>query len=303
MESHENQDQIDIREIFSLIWKFKIQIILFSLTIGVIAFFISLAFPNQYKSEIVLSESNLINANQGGNYNQVSSLARLAGLEISSSGSRVDMAVEMMKSLSFFEKFSKNYKILPALMASDFWDESTKQLFYNDDIFDVNSNSWKDSKVSRNGVPSLQIAYERFFDRVEISKDRTTNFIKITTLHKSPEVANYWATSLVKEINEVFKNEVIEKAEKSIIYLNEQIRKTNLIEVRNTLNGIIEEQFKLSMTANATDEYLFKTLSPSYAAEKKSSPDRLLIFFASIFISLILSCIFVVVYSFSTEKN
>ena len=99
------------------------------------------------------------------------------------------MAVEMMKSLSFFEKFSKNYKILPALMASDFWDESTKQLFYNDDIFDINSNSWKDSKVSRNGVLSLQIAYERFFDRVEISKDRTTNFIKITTLHKSPEVA------------------------------------------------------------------------------------------------------------------
>ena len=66
-----------------------------------------------------------------------------------------------------------------------------------------------------------------------------------------------------------FKNEVIEKAEKSIIYLNEQIRKTNLIEVRNTLNVIIEEQFKLSMTANATEEYLFKTLSPSYAAEKK----------------------------------
>ena len=42
-----------------------------------------------------------------GNYNQVSSLARLAGLEISSSGSRVDMAVEMMKSLSFLKNSQK----------------------------------------------------------------------------------------------------------------------------------------------------------------------------------------------------
>ena len=86
---------------------------------------------------------------------------------------------------------------------------------------------------------SLQIAYERFFDRVEISKDRTTNFIKITTLHKSPEVANYWPLLWPRKTTKFLKL-VIEKAEKSIIYLNEQIRKTNLIEVRNTLNGIMK---------------------------------------------------------------
>ena len=94
---------------FFHLWKYKLQIILFSLTIGAIAFFISLALPNQYKSEIVYP-NQILNANQGGNINQFSSIARLAGIDVSSSGSRVDMALEMMKSLSFLKHSQKTIK-------------------------------------------------------------------------------------------------------------------------------------------------------------------------------------------------
>ena len=98
------------------------------------------------------------------------------------------MAVEMMKSLSFFEKFSKNYKILPALMASDFGTNQQSNFFTMMISLMLTVILGRIQKFQEMECRPCKFAYERFFDRVKF-KDRTTNFIKITTLHKSYEVA------------------------------------------------------------------------------------------------------------------
>ena len=304
MENFKNQESLDIVDIILRIWAYKFYIVVVTFSVSILIFFISLLFPDNYKSEVVLAESkSSFQSSSNNNLGQVSSLARLAGLDISSSSSRLDMAIEMMRSLNFFKNFSEKYNILPSLLAVDYWNNSEQKLFFNRNIYDPDKDIWKDSKYAENGVPSFQIAHKEFFKKIKITKNNQTSFITITVSHQSPEIADLWAKSLVKEINEVFKQEDITKAEKSIAYLNDQLGKTNFIEVRNTLNNIIEDQFKLMMAANSSEEYLFKELSPSFIAEKKTSPMRLLIFLASLFITFVISCLFFVIFSFNRTRK
>ena len=303
MESVKDQKQIDLKEILSTIWVYKNYILAITLSVGILTFFISLQFPDRYKSEVVLSESSGTMNQSNSNLGQVSSIALLAGIDLSSSSQRVDMAIEMMRSFGFFKTFAEKHNILPSLLAVDYWDKTQKEIVFDKNIYNPESNSWNNSKFAKNGVPYFQSAHKEFFKITKISIDNQTNFVRISVSHESPELADYWVKALVKEINEVFKKDDIQKAENSIAYLNEQIGKTNFIEVRNTLNNIIEDQFKLIMTANSSEEYLFKELSPSFVAEKKTSPNRPLIFLASSFITLLLSSLFFIFLRFSLQEK
>lgn len=80
----------------------------------------------------------------------------------------------------------------------------------------------------------------------------------------------------------------IQEAKKSIRYLEAQITKTNISEVKTTLSSLIEEQTKTLMLANSRDEYMFKIVDPAFVPEEKSEPKRALIvivatFFGGIF--------------------
>ena len=69
----------------------------------------------------------------------------------------------------------------------------------------------------------------------------------------------------------------VEQARRAIRYLNEQMEQTSLAEMRRVFGGMIEEQTKIVMLAQVSPEYVFRTVDPAVAPERKFRPNRVMI--------------------------
>jgi LPS O-antigen subunit length determinant protein (WzzB/FepE family) len=83
--------------------------------------------------------------------------------------------------------------------------------------------------------------------------------------------------------------------ERNIKYLQNQIEKTSISEMREVFYTIIEEQIKSKMLAEASPEYAFLMVSPAMVPEEKSQPDRAIICVIGTLIGGILSVLMVFV--------
>ena len=71
--------------------------------------------------------------------------------------------------------------------------------------------------------------------------------------------------------------EATAEAQQSIDYLTDQLENTQVVALEQVFYALIEEQMKTIMLANSRAEYLFKTIDPAIAPERKSRPWRTLI--------------------------
>ena len=70
----------------------------------------------------------------------------------------------------------------------------------------------------------------------------------------------------------------IKRVEKNIDYLQSQLAKTSMTEMKAVFYNLIEEQTKILMLAEANiDDYVFMTVSKSMIPEQRSYPFRRLI--------------------------
>ena len=82
----------------------------------------------------------------------------------------------------------------------------------------------------------------------------------------------------VASINEHMQSRQVAKVSNNISYLEAQIEKTSIAEMREVFYTLIEEQTKNKMVAQASPDYAFVAVSPSMVPEEKSQPKRTLIF-------------------------
>ena len=117
-----NEKEIDIGELFSVLWDSKWLVVGVTTIFSLVAIIYSLSLPNIYQSRAILSP---VGDSGGGGLNQVmksyGGLASLAGVNLSSTdaGSNSVKALEKLRTLSFFEKNIMPNISLPDLMAVD----------------------------------------------------------------------------------------------------------------------------------------------------------------------------------------
>jgi len=123
----------------------------------------------------------------------------------------------------------------------------------------------------------LQEAYKEFMKKLSVSQDKKTGFVHITFEHYSPRMARQWVNWIVKDLNAAIMKQDVDEAERAIVYLNKQIRATPLAGLKDVFFNLIEEQTKTIMLAKVSQEYMFRTVDPAVAPERKFKPRRPLI--------------------------
>ena len=268
-------DEIDLRELFSVIWRGKWVVIITTVIFAVTAVIYALSLPNIYKSEALLAPaSEQAGAGLSG---QLGGLAALAGVNLASAGGVDDtvLAIEILSSREFLAKFVDKYQLLPDLIAAKNWNQQDNSLTYDTDIYLADNKKWvREPKDGRGAKPSLQEAYEVFSEILLIEQDPSTSMIRLSVEHLSPHIAAQWVRWLIADINTEMKSRDISEAQSSIAYLEQQIANTQLAEVKTALFGLIEEQTKKLMLANVREEYIFKTIDSAVAPEQKARPAR-----------------------------
>lgn len=274
-----SKDEIDLLEIISTLWANKKIIIISFIFFGTISVVYALSIPNQYKASTTLAVASSSGNGISSNLGQLGGIASLAGLNISEgqSTSEDKIAQEIMQSWSFIAKFVEDNNIAPNLIAAKDWDKSKNKLIYENDIYDFKKDIWLIPP------PSSWEIYQAFIGILSFSQDSKTGLVHVSIEYFSPNIAKQWLDLYVNSINAHMQKRKLIEVAKNIEFLNNEISKTSVSEMREVLYSIIEEQTKEKMLAAASPEYAFIYVNPSMVPEEKSQPRRSII---CIFITL-----------------
>ncbi|MBO2551816.1 Wzz/FepE/Etk N-terminal domain-containing protein [Shewanella algae] len=300
-------DEIDLRELFAVIWQGKWLISGVTLVFAVASVVIALMMPNIYKSEALLAPASEEQGAGGlaGLASQFGGLASMAGINLGGSGGsdKTQLAIEVLKSRQFIGDFIEKHQILPELMAVDRWHMDSNTVSFAHDIYDEESKNWvRKVNPPYQSKPSLQEAYKAFSKILVVNKQKESGMVKISIEHQSPSIAKQWVDWLIADINQTMKERDVKEANRSTVFLNKQIELTNIADIRTILYKLIEDQAKTIMFAEVRDEYVFKTIDPAFIPEEKAKPNRALICILGTMLGGMLSVMVVLIRHFVGKK-
>ncbi|MVF12928.1 hypothetical protein FT643_12325 [Ketobacter sp. MCCC 1A13808] len=297
-----HNEEIDLAKLVrSIVAEWKT--ILFFFTVSVIASVIyAIKSPDIYTSTAMVIAAPTPTATQNLEIpGKLGSVASLIGLNGDKSNDNLMLALAMLKSWEFVEFFISKRGIGPQIYASTSWDKDTDTLVYDASSYDAKEKKWIHSSRSispTNPAPSSWYIYKIFEDSLGISTDTKSGIIRISISHYSPKLAQKWVDWIIQDINQHLKKEEIEDTKRRIDFLKNEIEKNKITQIDRMFNSLIEEQTKILMLAEATDEFVLKTVSKSKVPVEKSGPDRILIITIGIICGLALSFVFIYMKNF-----
>lgn len=289
-------DEINVRDLIKVLWDKKFFISSVTSLFAIIAIIYSLSLSNVYESQTILAPANDSDSSMGM-LQQYSPMASLAGISLGSDTAKDKSleAIARINSFDFFSEFILPEISLQDLMALKKWNSSSNTVEYDNNIFNSNKNIWIES------IPSAQEAFARYKKIMSISQDRKTQFVNITITHKSPYIAQEWVSIIVRNINMSMRDNEKNKVKKSIDFLNNQAMAVKYEEVRQSITALQQEQIKSLMLIEASQEYIFKSISSPIAPEFKSGPPRSAIIIVITLLGLVLSLIIVLINHFNNK--
>lgn len=286
---------VDLKEIFYVLWSSRFFIIFLTSIFALLILIYSLSLQNLYKSETtaaVFSESN------SSSLSQYSSIAAIAGVSLPSRGG-IDKAVLIEKTITSrdFVQHLMNIdeNFLPNLMAVKKYDQSNNTIIYDEEIYNASNKEWISLSANGNLIPSFLEVHKKYLNIISFSQETISKIISISVEHESPEFAYHLLQLILRELNNVIKNQDIYEAEQSINYLNDQLSSISQADVKKSINTLIEGQLEKLMLANVKEYYLLQPIDLPYIPEEKSNPPRALICIIGTIFGLLIAISFVLI--------
>jgi uncharacterized protein involved in exopolysaccharide biosynthesis len=253
-----DEDEIDLLELISTLlqsWKTIVGITILCTGLAVAY---ALHAPEVFKAETLLAPAQEGNSGASSNLSQFGGLAAMAGVTIPSI-SNVERVLATLETRVFLKKFIDEKNLLPVIF-EDFWD--------------ADSNSRK-----------LPIDHEAFTteDGIYLLRRATgvnqvkSGLITLSISWKDPKVAAQWANDLVKQLNEQLREQAIADSKKRVGYLEQELAKTTLQDMRAILYNLLKSEKQNAMLANVNEDFALAVIDPAVAPKTPEKPNRKLI--------------------------
>jgi uncharacterized protein involved in exopolysaccharide biosynthesis len=212
-----------------------------------------------YRAEAVVALSDGGGQAESRLPDQLGGLAALAGVALRGAGDRKSEALATLQSRALTESFVQEKNLLPVLFASR-WDSA--------------KNAWKEGVK----VPTLWDANKLVSRNVrKVVEDRKTGLIIVAMEWTDPQLAADWTADMIDRTNRLLQVAAHERADRNIAFLKRQLEQTNVVEVRQALNKLMESELKTSMLAQRSEDYVFKVLDRAVVPQDRVRPRRTLI--------------------------
>ena len=282
---YSDQD-INVKELITVIWSKKTIILTITAIFAVFSIFYALSLDNKYTSKAILELAGQDSQmSSGGGSSQLGGLASAAGFNISNSSNDAVLAIKTIQSRDFLKHLLDFDGVLSNLIGIEAYDPSTKKVLYKDGLSPDDINSLPN--------PVFQELHDAYLGMVSLSEDQKSGLINLSVTSKSPYVAYDLSLLILREINNVYREEALKDSSKALSYLNNQLASTSQMEVRRSMSQVIESQLKIQMFANIRENYLLKPFDNAYVPDIKSGPARsiicIVITLTGLFISIIFS--------------
>ena len=272
-----NEGEIDLLQLITELWNKKALIIFLTTIAAIISVLYSLSLPNIYRSQALLAPADSQSQGMSSSLGGLSSIAGIAGITIPGTGdAKKTEAIAILNSHQFLEEFINSHNLVVPIMASKGWDEESNELIYNEKLYDAQKNLWliKDGKDLK---PSIQETVKKFRLMVSSSIDKKNGYLSIFADTYSPYISKQWVELLIVDINKYIMKADVERAEKSLEYLNSQINQTAIPELKQVVAQLIKKEQQTIMLSQSSPEYIFKVIDRPIVPELKLSPKRAII--------------------------
>ena len=254
-----DEDEIDLLELIRTLleaWKTIVGITLVCIGLAVAY---ALYAPEVFKAETLLAPASEEKSGASSALSQFGGLAAMAGISIPSD-SNVEQVVATLNSRKFLRHYIDGKKLLPVLF---------------EDIWDADNQSWMVPSVE--DEPTEQKAVDAFKEILSVDEDKKSGLITLSISWKDPEVAAEWANNLVKQLNEQLREQAIADSKKRVGYLEQELAKTTLQDMRAVLYNLLESEKQKAMLANVNEDFALEVIDPAVAPETREKPKRKLI--------------------------
>lgn len=253
-----DEDEIDLLELIRTLLQAWKTIVGITILCAGLAVTYALYAQEVFKAETLLAPAQEEKSGASSALSQFGGLAAMAGVTIPAD-SNIERVLATLESRVFLKKFIEEKSLLPIIF-EDFWDAA--------------SNSWEllvgqEAFIPKDGIATIRGA-------IEVDQDKS-GLITLSISWKDPEVAAQWANDLVKQLNEQLREQAIADSKKRVGYLEQELAKTTLQDMRAVLYNLLESEKQKAMLANVNEDFALEVIDPALAPETREKPKRKLI--------------------------
>ncbi len=298
LNSLENSDsEIDLREIFELVWAEKRIILSVTSIAAILSVVIALSLTEIFRAEITLAPADTSqNSNSLG---QFGGAAALLGVNIGGTVDILSTSLATLKSRQFIGRFIQEENLLVPLFASK-WQKNIQESVIDETVFDPLKNEW----LSEGGAPTELQAFRKFSGMLTVTgPDRITGLVTVSLEWTNPIEVAEWTNRLIRALNQELKERDVREASKAINYLQSQLQQTQLVEMQRVFYQLIESQTRTIMLADVREEYALRVIDPAVVPDTRHEPNRKLIAIIGTLIGGVASLIFVFIRDFLSKRK
>ena len=254
-----DEEEIDLLELIRTLlqaWKTIVGITILCTGLAVAY---ALYAPEIFKAETLLAPAQEEKSGSSSALSQFGGLAAMAGVSIPGD-SNVEQVVATLNSRKFLRTYINHNKLIPVLF---------------EHIWDADKQAWM--VPSAEDEPTVQEALQSFKACLSVDEDKKSGLITLSISWKDPEVAAQWANDLVKQLNEQLREQAIADSQKRVGYLEQELAKTTLQDMRAVLYNLLESEKQKAMLANVNEDFALEVIDPAVAPETREKPKRKLI--------------------------
>jgi uncharacterized protein involved in exopolysaccharide biosynthesis len=249
---YDGPNEVNVVTMLRVAWRYRVLVGLIGLVAALAGVYVALTTRPIYRAEVVVVTE--VTSESGGAASallgSLGGLASFAGLNVPG-GSGSQEAEAVLRSRYLAEQFISRHNLVSEIM--------------------------KEAKPQ-----TLWLAVDRFRAQVlSISESKEKGTITVALQWTNPQQVAEWANDYVALANDIVRTRALDDSSRAIVYLKEQIQKTDAVEIQRALYGLIERETKTNMLANTRKEYAFTVVDPAVVPEQRVWPRRTLIVLSS----------------------
>ena len=295
------EGKVSFFDLVEICLKSKLLILSVTSLFGIFSIFFTLSLDDIYTSSSTLEVKQ---KNQSESTSGMTALSSLTGISLNGLDNKSTYIFQILKSRDFTKHIIGFDDVLKNIFAVKAYDKKSDTILYDNSIYDNKNSKWvRKPKKNQKIVPSYLEAHIELHKNILSFKEIETGFIEISIEHQSPIFADKLLKLIITELNNIIRQKDITESQASLNYLYSELKTTNQIEIKQTINELIKPKLEMLMLADIDEYYSVEPIDGPFTPEERSSPNRALLCILITLLGFILISSYVLILNMFSEKN
>lgn len=251
-----DEDEIDLLELIRTLLQAWKTIVGITIVCTGLAFTYSLTIPDVYKAKALLAPAQEDETAASSLLNKFGGLVAIAGVK-DKSDAFMSRVLGTVNSFKFLSEFINDNNLLIQIYAER-WNKENN-------TWDLNENEKE---------PTVADSVALLANNISIEEVKGSSLYTLEVSTNNRDLSAVICNQLIVTLNDKFRKIAIENSLKRIEYLNHELAKTKLEDMRTVLFNLMTTEKQKAMISNIEKDAAFEVIDPAVAPARQQKPKR-----------------------------